>query len=179
MPKLFTVYLGGNAPRANTELHDVVFVCGEAIEETYDALLAAWFGSPRGLHIDSWIELDVVDGYRISLAEAPRVCEDRLYFVNLGAYRRDEFTELHANRFLVARSAADAKLRAKREWRSPDVETVHKDNVAEVDACLELAMIGRLHVVLTHTGETSKLRPDNRYHPIPKPVVAAYVARMR
>ncbi len=27
-PKLFAVYLGGRAPKCNTELHDVVFVVG-------------------------------------------------------------------------------------------------------------------------------------------------------
>jgi len=34
--KLFAVYLGGRAPRCNTELHDVVFVAGEAIEACYE-----------------------------------------------------------------------------------------------------------------------------------------------
>ena len=33
--KLFAVYLGGRAPKANIELHDVVFVVGESIEQTY------------------------------------------------------------------------------------------------------------------------------------------------
>lgn len=33
--KLFAVYLGGRADRCNIELHDVVFVVGSCIEETY------------------------------------------------------------------------------------------------------------------------------------------------
>ena len=57
MPKLFAVYLGGRAPKCNTELHDVVFVVGESIEATYSQLTELWFGSREGLHIDSWLEL--------------------------------------------------------------------------------------------------------------------------
>ena len=48
-PKLFAVYLGGRAPKCNTELHDVVFAVGASIEDTYDRLLELWFGSPEGL----------------------------------------------------------------------------------------------------------------------------------
>ena len=36
--KLFAVYLGGSAPKANIELHDVVFVTGFSLEETYSKL---------------------------------------------------------------------------------------------------------------------------------------------
>ena len=69
--KLFAVYLGGRAPRCNTELHDVVFVVGESIETSYERLMDKWFGDPLRLHIDSWIELHCVDGYRISLRPSP------------------------------------------------------------------------------------------------------------
>lgn len=34
--KLSAVYLGGRAPKCNTELHDVVFVAGDTAEATYD-----------------------------------------------------------------------------------------------------------------------------------------------
>jgi hypothetical protein len=175
--KLFAVYLGGSAPGANTELHDVVFVTGDKVESTYQQLLERWFGSPRGLHIDSWLELDVVDGYRITLSGTRAPETSKLFFVNLGAYAEDEFTELHSNRFVVAESAAEAKQRTKSEWRKGGGLQVHKDNLCEVDTCLEVGTVNHQHVVLTKTGETSELGPHNRYHPIPRDVVAAYVAR--
>src|SRR4051812_4577682 len=99
--KLFAVYLGGRAPKANTELHDVVFAVGENIEATYPQLVEKWFGDPRGLHLDSWLELDVVDGWRISLSNSPSSQPQKLFFVNMGAYD-DSFTELHASGFFVA-----------------------------------------------------------------------------
>ncbi len=67
--KLFAVFLGGRAEKCNTELHDVVFTCGNKIEETYFDLIDKWFGLPDKLHIDSWVELTYVDGYKVSLSK--------------------------------------------------------------------------------------------------------------
>ena len=67
--KLFSVFLGGRADKCNTELHDVVFTLGEKIEDTYLDLLEKWFGLPDRLHIDSWVELNIVEGYQIYLSK--------------------------------------------------------------------------------------------------------------
>ena len=48
--KLFAVYLGGRADGCNTELHDVVFTCGQKIQDTYIDLLDKWFGNADRLH---------------------------------------------------------------------------------------------------------------------------------
>ena len=64
--KLFSVFLGGRADKCNTELHDVVFTLGEKIEYTYLDLLGKWLGVPDRLHIDSWVDLSIVEGYKIS-----------------------------------------------------------------------------------------------------------------
>ena len=40
--------------KANIEIHDVRWVVGSKIEDTFDALKKDWFGSPKGLHIDSY-----------------------------------------------------------------------------------------------------------------------------
>ena len=82
--KLFAVYLGGRAPRCNTELHDVVFVVGSSIEATYEQLMDLWFGSPGRLHLDSFMALDVVDGHRVRLASSRSAGDTKaLYFINL------------------------------------------------------------------------------------------------
>ena len=51
---LYLVVLGGKAKKANIELHDVRWVVGSKIEDTFDTLRKDWFGSPKGLHIDSY-----------------------------------------------------------------------------------------------------------------------------
>jgi hypothetical protein len=176
---LFAVTLGGRAPKANTELHDVVFVVGDRVEDTYEQLLDKWFGTPEGLHLDSWMALDVVDGYRVTLSPTPDTGEAKLFFVNLGAYRDGEFAELHANLFVVVQSAPAAKARAKSALQKTGVRTVHKDYLYDVDDCIALNAFGALHVVLTKTGETSILKPHSDYHVIPKKVIAGYVTRKR
>ena len=64
---LYLVVLGGKAKKANIELHDVRWVVGSKIEDTYDTLRKDWFGSPKGLHIDSYKKIKYIDGYKINL----------------------------------------------------------------------------------------------------------------
>ena len=64
---LYLVVLGGRAKKANIELHDVRWVVGSKIEDTYDTLRNDWFGSPKGLHIDSYKKIKYIDGYKINL----------------------------------------------------------------------------------------------------------------
>ena len=58
---LFLVVLGGRAKKANVELHDVRWVIGSKIEDTYDLLRRDWFGMREGLHIDSFKKISYVD----------------------------------------------------------------------------------------------------------------------
>ena len=64
---LYLVVLGGRAKKANIELHDVRWVAGSKIEDTFDTLRDDWFGSQRGLHIDSYKKIKYVGGYKINL----------------------------------------------------------------------------------------------------------------
>ena len=59
--------LGGRAEKANIELHDVRWVVGSKIEDTYDTLRKDWFGSSKGLHIDSYKKIKYIDGHKINL----------------------------------------------------------------------------------------------------------------
>ena len=54
---LFLVVLGGRAKKANIELHDVRWVVGSRIEDTFDALRNDWFGNFEGLHTVSYTHL--------------------------------------------------------------------------------------------------------------------------
>jgi len=64
---LYLEVLGGKAKKANIELHDVRWVVGSKIQDTYDTLRKDWFGSPQGLHIDSYKKIKYVDVYKINL----------------------------------------------------------------------------------------------------------------
>jgi hypothetical protein len=175
--KLFAVYLGGRAPKCNTELHDVVFTVGETIESTYERLMDKWFGNPLRLHLDSWVELSIVDGFRIALEASPPAGQDRkLYFVNLGGYQPGQFTELHANAFAVARSEQEVKTRAKAELLV-GMQAVHTDDLYDVDDCLEVTEVDGHHLTLEPTDATQPFAPNNGYHVIPPAVVRAYAEK--
>jgi hypothetical protein len=176
--KLFAVYLGGRAPKCNTELHDVVFVAGDAIEATYERLMDKWFGDPLRLHLDSWLELRIVDGFHVSLGTGPNTGPKKLYFINLGAYLPGQFTEIHANAFVVAENEQEVKSRAKRELLR-GTQSVHTDDLYDIDDCLEIAVVDGHHLHLEPTTETQVFEPNNGYHIIPAAVVAAYAASCR
>jgi hypothetical protein len=54
--KLFAIYIGGEFPGANIEVHDGRFVVAAAIQETYATLRRDWWGAPRSPHIDCWAQ---------------------------------------------------------------------------------------------------------------------------
>jgi len=173
---LFAVCLGGRAPKCNTELHDVVFVTGETIEATYDQLMAQWFGTPAGLHIDSWGPLQLIDGHRIGLSREPHRGPEKLFFINLGAYADGQFMELHANLFLVDVSAKAAKAKAKALLRERLPGHVHTDDLHDVDDCLAIAEVSGWHIALEKTDAAAAFEPVNGYHVIPEPVVRRFMA---
>lgn len=159
MSKLFMVCLGGSAPKANIELHDLQFVVADKIEETYEQLKRNWFGNINGLHLDSYKEIRGADGYRIMLQDKPQVSEKNLYFVNLGGYQKDTLYELHEFALFVAGSEAEAKNKAKASLLK-NVFHQHKDNLKEVDDCLKIRSVYGKYIHLEKSEETFDLQPD-------------------
>ena len=86
---LFLVVLGGRAEMANVELHDVRWVVGSKIEDTYDVLRKNWFGTLEGLHIDSFKKINYVDGYKISLKNIIIYMKFKKHF--LSTYKNKKF----------------------------------------------------------------------------------------
>ena len=150
---LFLAVLGGRAPGCHIELHDVRFVAAATIEAAIPALRRQWFGRREGLHLDAWMAVRAVDGWTVTLRREPGAPRsERLWFVNLGAYRPDSLAELHHFGLVVARSAQAAKAAAKRRWLRGALQQ-HKDDLWAVDDCLaleQLELLGgeRWHVAL-------------------------------
>ena len=140
---LFLVVLGGRAKSANVELHDVRWVIGSKIEDTYDALRRNWFGNYEGLHIDSYKKIKHVDGYRINLKNIKSIklknknflngksSKNNLWFVNIGGYDPNSMQEKHEFGFVVASSKLEAKNIAKSKWLT-GCKKKHKDDIASL-----------------------------------------------
>jgi len=174
-PRLIACVLGGSAPRARTELHDVAFAVGDSLEAVHDQLLDSWFGDPHGLHVDAWCFVDRVAGYRVQLAPAPAGNGLHLYFVNIGGYRSGEFGERHAWGLFGAASSGEAKTRAKATLLT-GLESIHKDDLHAVDDWLPVDMVGGWHVQLTPDPEATDPPVSNGYFPLPPATVRAWIA---
>ncbi len=152
-PTLFLAVLGGRSTSSHIELHDVRFVAGRSIEDTLPELRRQWFGRREGLHLDSFMAVRAVDGYAVRLGREPSAPgPERLWFVNLGAYRPDSLAELHHFGLVVASSAVAAKAAAKRQWLQGALQQ-HKDDLWAVDDCLAIEQLellgeGRWYVQL-------------------------------
>ena len=121
---LYLVVLGGRAKKANIELHDVRWVVGSKIEDTYDTLRKDWFGSPKGLHIDSYKKIKYIDGYKINLINIQKDKKDEnqlvrknkakkhLWFVNIGGYDPSSMQEKHEFGFVIASNKLEAQNKA-------------------------------------------------------------------
>jgi len=188
LSSLFLVVLGGRVQAANIELHDVRFVVGDTIEDTLPVLRRQWFGARRGLHLDSWMAVRFVDGFRVELRPEPSTAPERLWFVNMGGYDPAQLAELHAFGLFVATSPQLARAAARRQLL-PGALQRHKDDLhqvalagddqAEPDAalavqdCLNLGLAAgaggeeRLNIHLIDDGSQQPQRPDwYGYRPI-------------
>ena len=146
-PRLFLVVLGGRTPHSHVELHDVRWVVGHSIDATIPELKRQWFGSRKGLHLDSYVHLRCVDGYAIHLqrravASVPASslpgsgtpgASQRLWFVNMGAYDPASLLELHQCGCVVAPNAQAAKSRARQRFLNGGLQP-HKDDLHALDA---------------------------------------------
>jgi hypothetical protein len=176
MPRLIACVLGGTAPRANTELHDVAFAVGESLEAVHEQLLASWFGNARGLHVDAWCFLDSVKGFRIRLARESADNGLQLYFINIGGYRAGEFGERHAWGFFGAPNKTAAKAHAKRALLQ-GFESIHKDDLHDIDECLQVGRVAGWHVHLLPDPSATGPAISNGYFPLPAATVRAWLER--
>ena len=168
---LYLVVLGGRAKKANIELHDVRWVVGSKIEDTYDTLRKDWFGSPKGLHIDSYKKIKYIDGYKINLIylENDKIEKNQsikkkksrkyLWFVNIGGYNPTSMQEKHEFGLVTASTKLEAKNIAKSKWLI-GCKKKHKDDIASLelllrcDDCEIIKKIGKWQI---------ELNPDNNF----------------
>ncbi len=140
-PQLWLAVLGGRASGCHIELHDVRFVAGRTIDDTIPQLRRQWFGRREGLHLDAFLAVRAVEGWAVSLRREPALPRpERLWFVNLGAYRPDLLAELHHFGLVVARSPQAAKAAARRQWLRGALQQ-HKDDLVGVDDCLAVEQL--------------------------------------
>ncbi len=159
-------YIGGNAGCSNIEVHDIQFVAVKKIEDAYPILRSKWFGDPDKIHLDGYQPITWVDGFDISLHPNPHHNENKLFFVNVGGYLADQIAEQHAFSLFVAKTASEAKEKALNSLLI-GYDLQHKDNLKDVDNCLQLSCIDNMYIHLhpNSLGELDKIEWQG-YRPI-------------
>ena len=163
---LFLVVLGGRAKMANVELHDVRWAVGSRIEDTFEILRRSWFGTLKGLHIDSYKKINYVDGHKINLINYEdkklknkkyfneNTSKKNLWFVNIGGYDPSSMQEKHEFGLVVAFDKLEAKNIAKSKWLK-GFKKKHKDDIYSLERlneCVDsklIQTIGNWEIVLT------------------------------
>ena len=135
---LFIVVLGGRSLKSNIEIHDVRWVLGYSLEDTFPELREQWLGNINGLHIDSYKRIEYVDGYKIVVSESNKNNsiknkkeENSLWFINLGGYDPNKMYEEHEFTLVVAKKAIEAKKKAKKNWES-NLKYKHNDDFSGI-----------------------------------------------
>lgn len=110
MPKLYMLLIGATPPERNIEQHDVFFDIGETIRDLIPNVLAFWPGNNK-IHFDAWREVTSVNGYKVEIVlknENKQNSPFKLFFINLGGYKQNEFEEFHYKMVIAAADKSEA-----------------------------------------------------------------------
>lgn len=115
--KLFMVMLGCKPPARFTEQHDIFFGIGSSLKELVPQMNDFWKEAQGEIHIDAWREITQVDDYAVTIADKTKVAsstqKEKLFFINLGGYKENEFEEYHYKIITVAADKGAAIRSAK------------------------------------------------------------------
>lgn len=114
--RLFMILLGCKPHGRHTEQHDIFFAIGRSIADLKEDIKDFWPEAKGKIHLDAWREVTKVDGYGINVVpsgEVESINSKKLFFINLGGYKKGEFDELHYKMLVVADTLGEASRQAK------------------------------------------------------------------
>jgi Domain of Unknown Function (DUF1543) len=109
-PKLFMLLIGCKPKGRHTEQHDVFFGIAPSIKELIPQLIEFWPEAKGKLHIDAYREVTNVNGYEVKVVPSaqPLPSSAKLFFINLGGYKENEFEEFHYKLIYAAADKTEA-----------------------------------------------------------------------
>jgi hypothetical protein len=110
------ILLGCKPAGRNTEQHDIFFGIGRSLSDIKNDIIDFWKEANGKIHIDGWREVKTVDGHKIEIADKKDVAsskKEKLFFINLGGYKQNEFEEYHYKMLTVSGDKGIAIQKAK------------------------------------------------------------------
>src|SRR5579875_1206973 len=114
--KLYMILLGCKPDGRNTEQHDLFFGIGNSLSDIKQDIIDFWKEANGKIHIDGWREVHFVDEYKIEVVRKDEVIisqKEKLFFINLGGYKQNEFEEFHYKLLTVSSDKGEAIGKAK------------------------------------------------------------------
>jgi len=115
--KLFMVIIGCKPQSRFTEQHDVFFGIADSLRALIPQMKAFWPEANGLIHIDAWREIKHVDEYIVQVIEKKDagIIENKtkLFFINLGGYKENEFEEYHYKIVTAAKDKGEAVRNSK------------------------------------------------------------------
>jgi hypothetical protein len=168
------VLLGCTPRERNTEQHDIFFGIAGSLSELKTQMIEFW--KEAKLHIDAWREVQHVDGYKLEVVKKEQsdpAQKEKLFFVNLGGYKRNEFDEFHYKLLLVCEDKGKAIQRAKQtafyqhtgfEGATSHVDDkfgVDVDDVYEIEDILSRELKEKYGLRITQSNEVAE---EDEFH---------------
>ena len=98
----------------NIEQHDIFFGIGNSVKELIPDVINFWPEAKEKLHIDAWREVTNVNGFGVSVIPQQEINNSaKLFFINLGGYKQNEFEEFHYKMIVAAEDKGEAVSQAK------------------------------------------------------------------
>lgn len=162
-PKLFMVLIGCKPQGRHTEQHDIFFGIAAQLRDLIPEMLSFWSEADGDMHVDGWREVTQVDGQDIKVvprSETLSLDQKKLFFINLGGYKKDEFEEFHY-KMVVAAADKSAAIKAAKQTaffkhthfdgansHIDDQYGVDVDDVYKIEEVLSSSTLSKYQIVL-------------------------------
>ena len=165
--------LGCKPDGRHTEQHDIFFGIGTTLKDLVPDIVDFWPEAAGKIHIDAWREVTAVNGYAIKVilrGDSIYREQPKLFFVNLGGYKENDFEEYHYKCLAVGATAAEAIKQAKDQtfWKHSisshidDKYGIDVDDIYEIEEVLALRLKEEYTILI---GQCDATRPDDELHP--------------
>jgi hypothetical protein len=165
--------LGCKPDGRNTEQHDMFFTISDSLKNTIPAIKDFWPEAKDKIHIDAWREVKIVDGFSIEVVDKEEgnpasQSSNKLFFVNLGGYKQNEFEEFHYKMLAVGDDKGVAIKQAKEtvfykhcgfdgaNSHIDDKYGVDVDDLYEITDILPAEIKDKFALVIKETSSTEK-----------------------
>jgi len=102
-----------------TEQHDIFFGIGVSLRDLVPDIIRSWPEAKGDIHIDAWREVGFVDNYLVHVLPKQTSMDVglkniKLFFLNLGGYKQNEFDEYHYKMIVACENKSVAIQQAKK-----------------------------------------------------------------